>query len=92
MLVKRVLPLDFERAAVKRAIFVEITAKFSKIFPWIADGVKTRRAEEFDVADPVYKVVFIPKVIVKAFAVHFAGVADVKDADFFNRCVFHELF
>ena len=86
------MPLYFERAAVKRAILVEITAKLLKIFPRVADIIKTCRAEEFDVANPVYEVVFVSKMIVETLAVHFAGVADVKDADFFDRRVFHELF
>lgn len=90
MLGKRVLTFDRKCFAVKILIGIEKAAELADKFPSGLLGGFGREAEKAGIENPVYKVVFVLEMVIKAFAVHLAFFADVADRDFFKGLFLHK--
>ena len=87
-----VLPIHAEGLAVKGAVFVKVGAQILQEFPLGAVVLLLEDSHALGVVNPVNQVVFIFKVVVKALAVHVAGLAYIADADFGKGRLLHQLF
>ena len=86
------MPIHAEGLAVEGAVFVKVGAQILQEFPLGAVVLLLEDSHALGVVNPVDQVVFIFKVVVKALAVHVAGLAYIADADFGKRRVLHQLF
>ena len=59
--------------------------------PLIAAAAPLHPLNKIHIKNPVYQVIFVPEMIIKAFPVHAAILADISYADFGKRLFLHQL-
>ena len=98
MVTEGVLPFDLQRFAVKCVVFIKIPANFLDKHPaflivWIIGSqvLILHQGNKLRIEDPVYKIIFVLEVIVKALSIHIAARADLRHIDLIKGLFQHQL-
>ena len=95
MVAERILTFDLKCFPIKVVILIEVMACFFDKCPMlIITDFQTfifDQSNEFCIKNPVYKIIFVFEVIVEAFSVHVAPLADLGNVDFLKGKLSHQL-
>ena len=86
------MALNGKGAAVKLLLTVKIAADILQQQPAVVILLQMDAGNKFCIKDPVHQIVFILKMIVKAFAVHAAAFTYVIYIDFAEGLLRHQQF
>ena len=87
-----ILSFNSQCFLIKIPIFIKISTDIFQESPLTVIIFIFCHADKFIIINPVYQVIFIFEMIIKAFPAHIAPAADIADADRAERHLCHELF
>lgn len=91
IILKRILTLYLQRFGIELFIFIKISANRVKMHPAVVLRNIVERVNKFGIKYPVYQIVLITEMIIKALAVHTAAVAYISHTYFRERLTLHKL-